>query len=313
MSQQINLFNPVFLQQKKMLSAPHGRRAPACWCSAWRRSAWYGKVRVASLQRRPTPAPPSSRQKTQKRLASVTAEFAPRVKRPRSWPNWRGRSQLPACAEVSGVIARGELGNTQGYAEYFRALARQQRRRPVADRRQHRRRRPRYRRARTRARSGAGAGLPGRLTVEPVMQGKPSAACRSARPPRCARRRTARNQRAPAPYVEFSLQSTPRRAGGQAMKHGTMAARRPHRRAEPARAGAAVRGDAAPCWSSSPSGVPRPDVRKQDCCAPDRPAAEQHRRHRQRDPRRRSQAAAPIRMRRARAPRPRCASSNARA
>jgi hypothetical protein len=83
-----------------------------------------GKLRLPALQKQ-ADAGAAQLAKKQARLASVTAEFAPRQKDPAVEPNWRRRRASCRLREVSGVLDAASLGNTQGYAEYFRALARQ--------------------------------------------------------------------------------------------------------------------------------------------------------------------------------------------
>ena len=141
------------------------------------------------------------------RLAAVTAEFAPRQKDPLLAAEVQeAERQLGALREVSGVLQRGELGNTRGYAEYFRALARQH-----ADGLW----------LTGLSINGAGseigvrgraldpAAVPGyltRLTREPILQGKGFGSLSISEG---AREAAAGTQPAtqPAPFVEFSLQS----------------------------------------------------------------------------------------------------------
>ena len=125
MSQQINLFNPIFLQQKKIFSSRTMAQALAVLVLGVAAMAAYGDMRVKSLQRQ-ADAGATQLQQRQARLAAVTAEFPPRQKDPTlAGAVSEAERQLGALREVSGVLQRGELGNTRGYAEYFRALARQ--------------------------------------------------------------------------------------------------------------------------------------------------------------------------------------------
>src|ERR1700712_2050505 len=60
------------------------------------------------------------------RMATVDAEFAPRKKSEALEAELAyTQAHLQSLREVSGILKRGELGNTQGYAEYFRAFSRQ--------------------------------------------------------------------------------------------------------------------------------------------------------------------------------------------
>jgi hypothetical protein len=124
-SQQINLFNPVFLQQKKIFSARTMAAALAVLLVGVSAIHLYGTTRVAAMQAQ-ADAGAAQLKKTEARLAAVKAEFAPRRKNPAFEAELaEAERQLAALQHVSGVLERRELGNTQGYAEYFRALARQ--------------------------------------------------------------------------------------------------------------------------------------------------------------------------------------------
>jgi hypothetical protein len=209
-SQQINLYNPVFLQQKKIFSSRAMAAALLLLFAGVGALTLYGNMRLKALQKE---ADAGAAQLTQKeaRLASVKTEFAPRVKSAEVEAELaEAESQLATLREVSGVLARGELGNTQGYAEYFRAFARQH-----------------VDGLWLTGVSIVGAGLdigvrgraldpqrvPGylnRLTVEPIMRGKAFGSLQISQG--AAGTRTDETGKAvpvPAPYVEFSLQSAP--------------------------------------------------------------------------------------------------------
>lgn len=206
MSQQINLFNPIFLQQKKIFSSKTMAQALGVLALGVAAMAAYGNVRVTALQRQ-ADAGAAQLQQREARLAAVTAEFAPRQKDPLLAAEVQeAERQLGALREVSGVLQRGELGNTRGYAEYFRALARQH-----AD--------GLWLTGLTingagseigvRGRALDPAAVPGyltRLTREPILQGKGFGSLSISEG---AQEAAAATQPAtqPAPFVEFSLQS----------------------------------------------------------------------------------------------------------
>lgn len=125
MSQQINLFNPIFLQQKKIFAARKMAQAlgvlalGGCIIAG---TAWYsvGKLRreVAEVTLQAA--------KNQARLIAAASEFAPRK------PNdgltleaGDAEAQLASLRRVAQIIQKGDLGDTRGYAETFRALGRQ--------------------------------------------------------------------------------------------------------------------------------------------------------------------------------------------
>jgi hypothetical protein len=213
MSQQINLFNPAFLQQKKVFTASAMAISLGVLALGLAGVGVAAKLRVASLQAR-MDAGAAQLDKSQKRLASVTAEFAPRQQDAKLAEEVAlAQGELGDLKDVAGVIERGELGNTQGYAEYFRALARQS-----------------VDGLWLTGVSIAGAGLDigvrgramdpalvpgflGRLRNERVMQGKPVGSLQIGEAAALKVVKDGKEASAPAPYVEFSLQSTPQKAG----------------------------------------------------------------------------------------------------
>jgi hypothetical protein len=212
MSQQINLFNPAFLQQKKVFTATAMAISLGVLALGLAGVGVAAKLRADSLQIQ-AKAGAAQLDKSRKRLASVTAEFAPRQQDPKLAEELTlAQGELGDLKDVAGVIERGELGNTQGYAEYFRALARQS-----------------VDGLWLTGVSIAGAGLDigvrgramdpalvpgflGRLRNERVMQGKPVGSLQIGEPAPLKVLKDGKESSAPAPYVEFSLQSTPPKA-----------------------------------------------------------------------------------------------------
>jgi hypothetical protein len=217
MSQQINLFNPAFEQKKQLFTAATMALAVGALVLGLAGMGVYARLRVASLQRE-ADAGAARLEQVQKRLAGVSAEFAPRQKDPQLAAELLdAEAQLGGLRRVSGIIAHGDLGNTQGFAEYFRARAR-----------------PRGEGlwltgvnigaagqdlgVRGRALDPALVpGFLGRLRNEQVMQGKPVGSLQIGE---AAAIKTVgkdgKESAAPAPYVEFSLQSAAQaRTGAQ--------------------------------------------------------------------------------------------------
>ena len=125
MSQQINLFNPIFLQQKKIFAARTMAQALGLLLAgaliiagtAWRSvSALRHEAGDVALQLT----------KKQARFASATADFAPR-KASASLNGEAGEAEarLAGLRHVTQLVQNGDLGNAHGYADYFRALGRQ--------------------------------------------------------------------------------------------------------------------------------------------------------------------------------------------
>ena len=125
MTQQINLFNPIFLKQKKLFSAAAMGQALCVLLAGVLAGSLYARHNVAGLQREAD----SGRQRLaqrEERLAKVKAEFPPRLKSAELDVQLaEAEAHIAALRRVSAIIERGELGNTGGYAEYFKALARQ--------------------------------------------------------------------------------------------------------------------------------------------------------------------------------------------
>jgi hypothetical protein len=199
LSQQINLFNPIFLKQRKVFATVAMAEALAVLVAGILAVVIYGNRSVAALQKEANGGSELLAKK-QAALARVQAEFAPRnASGELAQQVAQAEAQLHAMREVSGVLVRGELGNTGGFSEYFRALARQNGNGLWLT-----------------GVSIAGAGndievrgkaleptlVPGyigRLAHEPVLRGKSFASLQisQAEPKKSE----------PVPYVEFSLQS----------------------------------------------------------------------------------------------------------
>ena len=216
MSQQINLFNPLFIQRKRIFSATAIAAGLGVLCLGLAGIGLAAKLRSMELQAQARHGAEQV-ERAQKRLAAVSTEFAPRQKDPNVTAELeKAQAELLGLKEVSDTIKGGELGNVQGYAEYFRALARQ-------------------------SVDGlwltgvniGGAGLDigvrgramdpamvpgflGRLRNERVMQGKAVGNLQIAEAPALKVLKDGKESSSPAPYVEFNLQSAgPARNGGQ--------------------------------------------------------------------------------------------------
>lgn len=217
MSQQINLFNPGFQQQTALFSATTMLAACGVLVLGIAAMGAWGELRVVQMQAEANSVT-HQLERAQQRLASVDAEFKPRQKDPALATQLLDAEQQHAALQhVAEVIGRGELGNTEGYAEYFRALARQSvdglwltgvsiggAGREIG----------------VQGRALDPALVPGfltRLRREPVLQGKAvgslqiGEAVASGATPQAVKTagKDGKESTAPAPYVEFSLQSTP--------------------------------------------------------------------------------------------------------
>ena len=125
MSQQINLFNPIFLQQKKLFAASTMVQALGVLVLGALLIAGLAWRSVADLRQEAADVTLQSAKK-QARLASAAAEFAPRkASAAVAGQAVDAETQLAALRHVAQIVHSGDLGNTHGYAGYFRALGRQ--------------------------------------------------------------------------------------------------------------------------------------------------------------------------------------------
>lgn len=125
MSQQINLFNPIFLKQKKIFAALPMAKALGVLLLGVLAFALYAKQKVAALEKE---AAAASLQLADKRIRQGAAmvEFAPRQKDPALAERLAAaETELRALRKVASALRGGDFGNTDGYSPYFKALARQ--------------------------------------------------------------------------------------------------------------------------------------------------------------------------------------------
>jgi hypothetical protein len=210
MSQQINLFNPAFQPQKQVFTAATMALSLLVLVGGIAALASYGRMQTAGLEAQAS-AGAVQLERKQARLASVNLDFAPRQKnKDLDAEIAEAQAQLAALRNISRVIERGELGDTGGYAGYFKALARQSVTglwltgvsvsgggRDIG----------------IRGRTTDPAAVPGylaRLTGEPLMQGKSFASLSISQPaPLNTADADGKPVASPAPWVEFSLESRP--------------------------------------------------------------------------------------------------------
>lgn len=125
MSQQINLYNPAFAYKRELFSARSIGTALGVLALGMALLGGYAQWRVTLLQREAAAAGAQLEQ-AQARLAQASSEFAPRKPDPALQARLaESRERLSSLQKVAAIVDKGGLGNTQGYAEYFRALARQ--------------------------------------------------------------------------------------------------------------------------------------------------------------------------------------------
>ena len=202
MSQQINLFNPIFLKQKKYFSVLTMLQALGLivlGSSVFFGYAWYQVDQLA----RQTQEMTKRYESEQKRLVNYANEFSPeRSSQLLNDELSALEAQAATQNNLLGTLKSGAIGNTQGYSEYLRAFARQS----VSGL---------WLTGFDISGDGAQMSLQGavtnpqllpayiqRMNKEPVMRGKSFSALQMKQP------RAAEGKTAVRGYVEFSLQST---------------------------------------------------------------------------------------------------------
>lgn len=125
MSQQINLFNPIFLKQKKYFSVVTMLQALGLILLGSLLFYTYAIYQVAQLSRQ---ADEMSKRYAaeQARLVSVTNEFSLQRSGQLLQDELKQlEAQAKAQEAVLTMLKSGAIGNTEGYSEYMRAFARE--------------------------------------------------------------------------------------------------------------------------------------------------------------------------------------------
>ena len=125
MSQQINLFNPVFLKQKKYFSVV--TMLQALTLIAVGSAVFYGiaayQIKQLAKQSEETGKRYASEQA---RLDNYKAQFSPEQSRQLLENELKAaETKVLAQQDVINTLKSGAIGNTTGYSEYMRAFARQ--------------------------------------------------------------------------------------------------------------------------------------------------------------------------------------------
>jgi hypothetical protein len=125
MSQQINLFNPVFLKQKKHFSALTMLQALLLIVLGSMLFYGYAMYQVKLLAKQ-TAEMNVRYEAEQKRLVNYINEFSPqRAQKLLNDELLMVEAQAGMQAALLATLKSGAFGNTQGYSEYLRAFARQ--------------------------------------------------------------------------------------------------------------------------------------------------------------------------------------------
>jgi len=124
-SQQINLFNPIFLKQKKYFSAITMAQALGLLLFGSLLLTAFTGYRAASLGNQ-AQATSAQLAVAQGQLAKVTADFAPRAKDKSLGDDiQKAETEVKSLQQVFDILKVGDFGNTKGYSGYLRAFSRQ--------------------------------------------------------------------------------------------------------------------------------------------------------------------------------------------
>jgi hypothetical protein len=125
MSQQINLFNPIFMKQKKYFSAITMLQALGLIIVGSAVFYFYAVSQVNQLVRQ---SDETARRLTseQNRLTRYMSEYSPQKSTQQLEEESRKlEAQVAAQQRLIATLKSGAIGNTAGYSEYLRAFARQ--------------------------------------------------------------------------------------------------------------------------------------------------------------------------------------------
>ena len=124
MSQQINLFNPVFLKQKKHFSARTMAQGLAMIVAAAGAVYALQLYQLSALRTQERSMRVQSEYVTQQ-LANVGEARGRKANRPLEEELSRAESELRVLQELAGAVQAEVGGNTQGFSRYLAAFARQ--------------------------------------------------------------------------------------------------------------------------------------------------------------------------------------------
>lgn len=125
MSQQINLFNPIFLKKKKYFSALTMVQGLGMILLGSVVVVAYAQIQLKALKAE-TVATANQLRQTRAQLAKVAADYAPRQKsKDLEEEIVRTELEIKHQKRAFDIVQSGGVGNTNGYSEYLRAFARQ--------------------------------------------------------------------------------------------------------------------------------------------------------------------------------------------
>lgn len=125
MSQQINLFNPLFRKQKKYFSAATMLQALSMLLLGSLLLYGYAWYRMSTIDERAVQTA-ATHKATQAKLLEISAQSVTRQPSQLLTDEVaRMEAKLQARRHIVGLLGTGALGNSVGFSEFFRALSRQ--------------------------------------------------------------------------------------------------------------------------------------------------------------------------------------------
>ena len=207
MSQQINLFNPALQKTKQIFTSATMLSALGLLMVGVIAIGFIARQNVLQLEAELTDSA-ERLEKAKATQARAIAEFVPRKKSAALQAEIdQAQAALRSLHEIELVLKGGAMGDTSGYAEYFRALARQSSGQvwltgvSIAGA---------GREIGLRGRATQADAVPayiGRLTREPILQGRTFGSLVIDRPQLGAADAKADSEAEEAPFVQFSLQA----------------------------------------------------------------------------------------------------------
>ena len=125
MSQQINLFNPIFLKQKKYFSTVAMVQALGLLLVGVVLMAAYATYRASALQKDAELSAALLTQ-AQAQLVKASAQYGQKPKNQALEQQVKTtENEIQSLRQVFDILQKGDIGNTKGYSGYMQAFARQ--------------------------------------------------------------------------------------------------------------------------------------------------------------------------------------------
>jgi Tfp pilus assembly protein PilN len=125
LSQQINLYNPIFLTRKKLFSAVAMAQALGLLILGSALMTAYAGYRLFALNKE-SEVTSAQLAVANAQLARVKAEYGPRVKsQALEQQIQKTEAEMQSLKQVFEILQNGSIGNTMGYSNYLRAFSRQ--------------------------------------------------------------------------------------------------------------------------------------------------------------------------------------------